>query len=254
MENFATVIVADGQLSLAIGKEGQNARLAARLTSWKIDIKNASLARAEQAQKALQEPIETVEIEGQPETAIQVEGGTPLEQLGLSTRTFQAIVNAGISTVDQLQQKTDQELLGIRNFGQKSLEEIRARLADFQEPRIAEEVTEEKTLYETVVPVDKVSEPVEEITLPEEISTTDQPEQIEEAEDVVLYEAPVKEEKVDGKPVIRFAEDIFERAVKSESKKKGKKKSHREESDLQSAKRRRKIQDSPGTEYEDLLE
>lgn len=39
---IATVIVPDNQLSLAIGKEGQNARLAAKLTSWKIDIKSES--------------------------------------------------------------------------------------------------------------------------------------------------------------------------------------------------------------------
>ncbi|MDR2106734.1 MAG: transcription termination factor NusA [Coriobacteriales bacterium] len=40
---YATVIVPDDQLSLAIGKEGQNARLAARLTGWHIDIKSSSL-------------------------------------------------------------------------------------------------------------------------------------------------------------------------------------------------------------------
>ena len=42
--NYATVIVPDDQLSLAIGKEGQNARLAARLTGMHIDIKNETLA------------------------------------------------------------------------------------------------------------------------------------------------------------------------------------------------------------------
>ncbi len=41
---YATIIVPDDQLSLAIGKEGQNARLAARLTGWHIDIKNESMA------------------------------------------------------------------------------------------------------------------------------------------------------------------------------------------------------------------
>lgn len=41
-EQFARVIVPDDQLSLAIGKEGQNARLAAKLTGWKIDIKSQS--------------------------------------------------------------------------------------------------------------------------------------------------------------------------------------------------------------------
>jgi len=40
----ATVIVPDDQLSLAIGKEGQNARLAAKLTGWRIDIKSSSMA------------------------------------------------------------------------------------------------------------------------------------------------------------------------------------------------------------------
>lgn len=44
-DNFAQVIVADDQLSLAIGKQGQNVRLAANLTHWKIDIKSESQFR-----------------------------------------------------------------------------------------------------------------------------------------------------------------------------------------------------------------
>ena len=47
---YATVVVPDDQLSLAIGKEGQNARLAAHLTGWHIDIKAASIAGAAPAQ------------------------------------------------------------------------------------------------------------------------------------------------------------------------------------------------------------
>lgn len=46
-EKAARVIVPDNQLSLAIGKEGQNARLAVKLTNWKIDIKSNSQAEAE---------------------------------------------------------------------------------------------------------------------------------------------------------------------------------------------------------------
>lgn len=45
----AVVIVPDRQLSLAIGREGQNARLAAKLTGWRIDIKSTSIAEAEKA-------------------------------------------------------------------------------------------------------------------------------------------------------------------------------------------------------------
>ena len=63
-ENFAQVIVPDDQLSLAIGKAGQNARLAARLTGWKIDIKSESQFREmiEQMQNEQEsEQEETVE-------------------------------------------------------------------------------------------------------------------------------------------------------------------------------------------------
>jgi transcription termination/antitermination protein NusA len=48
----ATVIVPDKQLSLAIGKEGQNARLATKLTGWRIDIKSVSVDEAEKAEAA----------------------------------------------------------------------------------------------------------------------------------------------------------------------------------------------------------
>ncbi len=53
-EKFAQVIVPDDQLSLAIGKSGQNARLAAKLTNWKIDIKSETQFR-EMIQKMQQE-------------------------------------------------------------------------------------------------------------------------------------------------------------------------------------------------------
>ncbi len=47
VEKSALVVVPDYQLSLAIGKEGQNARLAAKLTNWKIDIKSESQAETD---------------------------------------------------------------------------------------------------------------------------------------------------------------------------------------------------------------
>ena len=46
-EHVATVVVMDDQLSLAIGREGVNARLAAKLTNWKIDIKPYSTMKNE---------------------------------------------------------------------------------------------------------------------------------------------------------------------------------------------------------------
>ena len=47
---MARVVVPDDKLSLAIGRDGQNARLAARLTGWKIDVKSESKAAAEEAE------------------------------------------------------------------------------------------------------------------------------------------------------------------------------------------------------------
>lgn len=55
-EGIATVVVPDKLLSLAIGKEGQNARLAAKLTGWRIDIKSASIAEEESLAKAKPSP------------------------------------------------------------------------------------------------------------------------------------------------------------------------------------------------------
>lgn len=89
-DKVATVVVADKQLSLAIGKEGQNARLAAKLTGWRIDIKsesqvNEELMRRQMVEAALQaaqepeavepgegEAIAPIALEGAPEPALPV--------------------------------------------------------------------------------------------------------------------------------------------------------------------------------------
>ncbi|MNL63008.1 hypothetical protein D3C87_1870860 [compost metagenome] len=60
-ERFAQVIVPDDQLSLAIGKAGQNARLAAKLTNWKIDIKSETQFR-EMLIENQKEEVEQIEL------------------------------------------------------------------------------------------------------------------------------------------------------------------------------------------------
>jgi N utilization substance protein A len=57
----ATVVVPDHQLSLAIGKEGQNARLAVRLTGYKIDIKSVTQAEQEAEEEEFEYEFEFVE-------------------------------------------------------------------------------------------------------------------------------------------------------------------------------------------------
>jgi len=96
-ERKATVVVPDRYLSLAIGKEGQNARLAAKLTGWRIDIKSASAAEAEKAaveelvaeaeepkieEQLLAEPVtQAAEIEEYAEVLAPQEKVAPAEEV-----------------------------------------------------------------------------------------------------------------------------------------------------------------------------
>jgi N utilization substance protein A len=87
--NTATVVVPDKQLSLAIGREGQNARLAARLTGWRIDIKSVSAIEAEKppvqeprparkARKTIPQDVTPIEPP-EAETAEEAEVEEPVE-------------------------------------------------------------------------------------------------------------------------------------------------------------------------------
>jgi len=72
-EKTALVIVPDYQLSLAIGKEGQNARLAARLTGWRVDIKSESQLAQEQARRAAPpEPAASEQAASEPAASAEV--------------------------------------------------------------------------------------------------------------------------------------------------------------------------------------
>ncbi len=82
-EKSALVVVPDYQLSLAIGKEGQNARLAAKLTGWKIDIKSET---------QYEEYLEQLEnMPEEPETEAVEENDLPVEDTGLEVDTEDVI-------------------------------------------------------------------------------------------------------------------------------------------------------------------
>jgi len=78
-EKTATVVVPDRLLSLAIGKEGQNARLAAKLTGWRIDIKSASTAEAEKATVEEEAPVEQLVAEA-PAMETELEEPLPVTE------------------------------------------------------------------------------------------------------------------------------------------------------------------------------
>jgi len=71
----ATVVVPDRQLSLAIGREGQNVRLAAKLSGWRIDIKGASVAEAERAEAEETAVAEAAGVEAEAMAVAEEEAG-----------------------------------------------------------------------------------------------------------------------------------------------------------------------------------
>src|SRR5450631_105118 len=104
------VIVDDTQLSLAIGKKGQNVRLAAKLLGWKIDIKSEEEKRQEVEQQMQA-------MSGGP--------STPIEQVTeLGEQIIQKLVVAGITTVEALADMTPEQLEEIPGIGEKTLEKI----------------------------------------------------------------------------------------------------------------------------------
>ncbi len=104
------VIVDDTQLSLAIGKKGQNVRLAAKLLGWKIDIKSEEEKRQEVEQQM---------------QAMAGASATPIEQVGeLGESIIQKLVAAGITTVEGLADMTPEQLEEIPGIGEKTLEKI----------------------------------------------------------------------------------------------------------------------------------
>jgi N utilization substance protein A len=104
------VIVDDTQLSLAIGKKGQNVRLAAKLLGWKIDIKSEEEKRQEVEQQMQA-------LTGGPTT--------PIEQVTeLADGVLQKLVGAGITTVEGLADMTPEQLEEIPGIGEKTLEKI----------------------------------------------------------------------------------------------------------------------------------
>ena len=79
-EKMSRVVVPDNQLSLAIGKEGQNARLAAKLTGWKIDIKSESQAQEEEVAAPVEDDLaDDILAELGQENDFQQENAAPEE-------------------------------------------------------------------------------------------------------------------------------------------------------------------------------
>jgi transcription termination/antitermination protein NusA len=105
------VIVDDSQLSLAIGKKGQNVRLAAKLLGWKIDIKSEEEKRQEVEQQM---------------SALVGGTSTPLDSIKeeLGDGIFEKLTAGGVTTIEAIADMTPEELEQIEGIGPKSIEKI----------------------------------------------------------------------------------------------------------------------------------
>ncbi|MGH9482665.1 MAG: transcription termination factor NusA [Terriglobales bacterium] len=108
------VVVDDTQLSLAIGKKGQNVRLAAKLLGWKIDIKSE-----EEKRREVEEQMAALVGNPPPETPL-----VQLSSYGLSERIIAALGGAGLASIEQLGSQTPEQLHQIPGIGPKAIEKI----------------------------------------------------------------------------------------------------------------------------------
>ena len=130
-ERVMEVIVEDKQLSLAIGKKGQNVRLAAKLTGWRIDIKSEEEKRREveaqfgELEAGGAEPAGAAESEDpSPAEAAPSESPLPYTLAGVGEKTVRKLVEAGFATQDALAAATTGQLSEIPGIGEKTAEKI----------------------------------------------------------------------------------------------------------------------------------
>jgi N utilization substance protein A len=105
------VIVDDNQLSLAIGKKGQNVRLAAKLIGWKIDIKSE-----EEKRREVEAQMAQLQVSGAPLSI--------LSDYGLPEKVVERLFEAGIGTVERLGAMTPEQISAIPGINAKALESI----------------------------------------------------------------------------------------------------------------------------------
>jgi N utilization substance protein A len=112
------VIVDDSQLSLAIGKKGQNVRLAAKLLGWRIDIKSEEEKRQE-----VESQMAALVVPGAP-VSVLTDNGVP-------EGVIEALLAAGISTVEQLGEMTPEQLQEVPGIEPSMVETIQTAVVSY---------------------------------------------------------------------------------------------------------------------------
>ncbi len=112
------ILVAEDQLSLAIGKRGQNARLTAKLTGWEVDIDA--------------EVVVTKGFEEKVAEAVELLAAIP----GVSREQADALVHAGLTRIEDLLSADESDLSSIPQIGEKAAEILKAARAEAESRKI----------------------------------------------------------------------------------------------------------------------
>ncbi|MFZ0637373.1 MAG: transcription termination factor NusA [Candidatus Acidiferrales bacterium] len=174
-EKRLEVIVEDTQLSLAIGKKGQNVRLASKLIGWNIDIKSEEEKRRE--------------IEAQM-TAMTSPGAPLAELKGVGPKTIEKLESAGITSIEKLADMTPEQLVEIPGIGEKMVEKIHQSVASYFEGLEAQQAAEANAAAEAAeTPVAEASQAEGAVTEIEPGEPASSP----EAEEISSEETPAAE-------------------------------------------------------------
>jgi N utilization substance protein A len=210
------VIVDDTQLSLAIGKKGQNVRLAAKLLGWKIDIKSEEEKRQEVEQQMA-----------------AMGGGvtTPIEQVTeLGDSILEKLIASGVTTVEALADMTPEQLEEIPGIGEKTLEKISVAVRHYfgqyeegeERPEPAEVKSEEKSPEEILAAKASEAGEVEEVGEPssEEIENAEEA----ESESDAVSEADAREEAIELKndavdSLVNESQEVSDEGVETDGNK-----------------------------------
>jgi N utilization substance protein A len=237
----AVVVVPDKQLSLAIGKEGQNARLAAKLTGWRIDIKSATEAAEEALRKAFEEePVREATTEARDILTIAEEILKEKEGVALSDGELRALSQA-IQVVDEAEAALDieeeeaiiepeAEAVELAELAVEAVETEEALegdeagdlLAQAEALLIGEELPDEEAeveAEEAVVEAEvSAEEPlaeleaaaVEEVEVPEEVEVEAKIEEVAEAVEERLEEEPVAEAEAGPETEVVVVDGLYD--------------------------------------------
>lgn len=156
----ALVVVSDHQLSLAIGKNGQNVRLAAKLTGWRIDIMGESEYEKEKAQERAEEIEEAIAQEHRAQLEAEAkqraresvqEAAAPavvspspgvMELPGVGEKLSEALSAHGFDSVEKIASATKEQLMEVPKIGEKTAEKLLKAAKDHLEGRKVVETAE----------------------------------------------------------------------------------------------------------------